>query len=301
MKTKEPLIVISIIFVFLLACQTLVAGVNDNDAPTQTQETISQPTAALISTEVIERIESTAFPVIDITDDFDVSMVLVPEGEFVMGSDNGEPNESPSHIVYLDAYYIDKYEVTNALYRACIHAGACKPSIDTGTPWSFEYGTSYSYRSYPFLTENWNQAKTYCEWRGAQLPTEAQWEKAARGTDGRSYPWGDELDCSKANFNGCDVYGTTEVGSYKNGKSPYGLYDMAGNAREWVADWYSEDYYLNSPFSNPLGPESGDELVLRGGSITDKGNDVRSTYRFNSKLTNPAYSYDIGFRCARTP
>lgn len=143
---------------------------------------------------------------------------------------------------------------------------------------------------------DWNQAKTYCEWRGAQLLTEAQCEKAARGIDGRTYPWGEVIDCAKANYGNC-VGDTTEVGVYPTGKSPYGIYDMAGNVWEWTADWYSETYYQNSPSKNPLGPNSGLYRVLRGGTWGYVENHLRASARdFNS----PDYIYKvIRFRCVR--
>jgi formylglycine-generating enzyme required for sulfatase activity len=142
------------------------------------------------------------------------------------------------------------------------------------------------------INVDWNQAKAFCEWRGAQLPTEAQWEKAARGMDGRTYPWGEQFYCDKLKCMG----DTTKVGSYESGKSPYGIYDLAGNVWEWLADWYDRSYYANSPFSNPLGPSSGHYRVLRGGSVQNYVN-IRSADR---SFYIPDYSSDgVGFRCAR--
>lgn len=226
----------------------------------------------------------------EITDAKGVSMVLVPAGKFNMGS------EQPLHEVYLDAFYIDAYEVTNALYQACVDAGVCLlPRGQDSATRPFYYGYS-EFDDYPVGYVNWNRAIDYCEWRGANLPTEAQWEKAARGTDGRTYPWGEGIDCNKANYESC-IGDTTKVGSYESGKSPYGVYDLAGNVAEWTADWYSETYYQNLPPSNPEGPNTGQYRVQRGGSYAENDSFV-STYSryYNGEQT--AYA-KTGFRCAR--
>jgi len=227
-------------------------------------------------------------------------MVLVEAGNFSMGSGTGDSDEKPVHSVYLDAFYIDKYEVTNALYKACVTARICNPPINSGSYTRNSYYGNSQYDEYPVVYVNWNMAKAYCEWRGARLPTEAQWEKAARGTDARVYPWGKAVDCQKANYqggkNGC-AGGTSRVGSYESGKSPYGVYDMAGNVWEWVADWYSEIYYQSSPLSNPFGPDLGQSRVLRGGSWNRSEYDSRASNRLKY---GPDYNnFDIGFRCAR--
>ena len=226
-------------------------------------------------------------------------MVLVSAGNFIMGSDKGDADEIPIHSVYLDSYYIDKFEVTNALYQACVNTGACKPPVhaDSFTRNSY-YGNS-QYADYPVVYVDWNMAKAYCEWRGAHLPTEAQWEKAARGTDARTYPWGEDVNCQKANYHSGDNScpgGTSKAGSYESGKSPYGVYDMAGNVWEWVADWYSATYYKGPVSSNPLGPDNGQAHVLRGGSWSDDAPDIRSANRLRYA---PNYiNFNTGFRCA---
>ena len=236
----------------------------------------------------IPKFEST-----EILDPMGVPMVLVPAGEFTMGQDGGRPDENPAHVVYLDAFYMDKYEVTNALYKACIEAGVCSTADNTD-----RYTTS-SYLNHPVVSVTWQQAKTYCEWRGGKLPTEAQWEKAARGIEGRTYPWGESIDCGKANYGSC-IGDTTPVGSYESGVSSYGIYDMTGNVSEWVADWYSATYYQNSLPSNPIGPNAGEQRVMRGGSWR-----VYQKYSYASVRT-PWYpentgNHDIGFRCSRVP
>jgi len=241
-----------------------------------------------------------------------VRMLLVPAGEFTMGrsasdqfADCQELNqecqlswfmdEEPIHKVYLDAFYIDVYEVTNALYKVCAEQGVCDPPQASNSNSRVNYYGNPEFDNYPVIYVSWIQAKTYCEWREARLPTEAEWEKAARGTDARIYPWGNELDETYANYN-LDIGDTTEVGSYESGKSPYHVYDMAGNVWEWVADWYSETYYQRSPTENPPGPASGDYRGLRGGSWGLVGVSVSASYRYASDPTEP--NLDLGFRCA---
>ena len=225
----------------------------------------------------------------DFIDPQDTPMRLVPAGNFVMGSDTGDTDERPVHTVYLDDFHIDKYEVTNAFYRACITAGACYEPQDTSN-----YDSS-QYADHPVVYVDWNMAKTYCKWRGASLPTEAQWEKAARGADGGTYPWGEGIDCSKANYLGCSE-GTTSVMTHQSGISPYGVYDMAGNVWEWVEDWYFEGYYSNSQMENPPGPDSGDLRVVRSGAWNQGATNVRASFR-NAKAPTITDN-DIGFRCA---
>jgi formylglycine-generating enzyme required for sulfatase activity len=266
--------------------------VTAKDSPTPTAEapTMTQrPTAAVTMTA--------SAPSAEKIDSKGVEMVLVPAGDFTMGSNNGDTDENPSHPVSLDAYYIDKFEVTNAQYKACVDAGNCVPPVHSyffpESPNRTYFGSS-QYDNYPVVYVDWNMAEAYCEWRGADLPTEAQWEKAARGdTDARVYPWGKDLDCQKANFQNC-VTRTTEVDNYEDGKSQYGVYNMAGNVWEWVADWYSENYYKNSPRKNPSGLDFGQSRVSRGGSWAKY--DVRVSNRVNYA---PNYiNFDVGFRCA---
>jgi len=230
----------------------------------------------------------------EITDAAGVQMVLVPAGEFIMGSDAGHDIEKPAHTVYLDAFYMDKYEVTNALYKACVDAGTCP------LPHFTSQLNSQSYADYPVVSVDWSQAKSYCEFRGARLPTEAEWEKAARGTDGRMYPWGEGIDCSFANHKyECYVGAVVEVGLYEKGKSPYGIYDMASNAWEWVADWFDDTYYasLGQNVINPLGPSTGAERVLRGGGWSYLSDGVPTWDRLRSKPSYGASTF--GIRCAK--
>ncbi len=229
----------------------------------------------------------------EITDFEGVSMRLVPAGEFTMGSDD----EKPIHQVILDAFYIDTYEVTNARYKACVDAGGCTLLYQTVPYARSNYYGNPEFNDYPMINVDWNQASAYCQWRGGNLPTEAQWEKAARGTDGRTYPWGEDISCYKLSYNNCKG-GATKVGSYESGKSPYGIYDLAGNVEEWTADWYSDTYYQNSPSKNPLGPDSGEYRVRRGGSWNNNDYNVRSASR--DVMTPNYFSNYLGFRCARS-
>jgi len=231
-------------------------------------------------------------------------MVLIPAGEFQMGSENGYNDEKPVHTVNLDNYYIDVYEVTNALYEKCVQAGVCSAP---GNPNSFSRESYYrnsTYADYPVINVNWEQANNFCTWRGARLPTEAEWEKAARGgLKGMDFPWGNEAPvCRKGAENGakfdddgdCNDADTEAVGSYApNG---YGLYDMAGNIWEWLADWYGG--YSSSGERNPIGPVSGGVRVLRGGAWYGDPDSLRVTARFH--LNPDDQLNNVGFRCARS-
>ena len=220
------------------------------------------------------------------------NMILIPAGIFAMGSDRGAEMEQPVHPVHLDAYYIDLYEVTLGQYGACVDAGACDESAEAGRCVWF-MGTD---AAEPINCMTWYDARDYCQWSGLRLPSEAEWEKAARGTDGRSYPWGEQVDRSRANYKG--GYGRAiAVGSYPDGISPYGVYEMGGNVWEWVADWYDANYYSESGRNNPAGPSLGTHRVLRGGSWCFLSSAMRSAHRqpYDPEITDT----DIGFRCAR--
>lgn len=227
-----------------------------------------------------------------------VEMVLVSAGNFIMGSYDGNDDEKPEHTIYLDAYYIDKYEVTNAQYKTCVDSGECEPPKQAGSARRSNYYGNTEFDNYPVIYVDWNMARTYCEWRGAHLPTEAEWEKAARGTDRRTYPWGEGKNKTYANYIR-NVGDTSPVGSYKDGVSVYGAYDLAGNVWEWVADWYASNYYATSPQSNPGGPNTGNLRALRGGVYAIGGDGFRSSAR-NGVTPSLAHSF-IGFRCAHSP
>ncbi len=254
--------------------------------PTQTLTLTNTPEATIISS-------AASWPA-EITDANGVQMVLVPAGEFTMGSDSGNPNEQPVHQRYLDAFYMDKYEVTNSLYQSCVNAGGCDPPHEVGSPTRSSYYDNHEFANYPVIYMDWFQSKRYCEWRGGYLPTEAQWEKAARGTEGRTYPWGEGIGCDRANYFSLCVEETTEVGSYESGKSQYGVYDMAGNVWEWVSS--SDASY---PYSLSDGREDLDLSklrVIRGGAWDGNDQQARSTFRFGYSPDVVIYSH--GFRCA---
>lgn len=220
-------------------------------------------------------------------------MLYVPEGIFLMGddSDSAYTNEKPVHEVFLNAYWIDKHEVTNNQYKLCVEAGQCS------MPKNAEFLNFQKYENQPAVNITWLQAKEYCNWAERDLPTEAQWEKAARGPNGQIYPWGDlQPDIKIANFNN-NIGKTTMAGNYPDGVSYYGLHDMAGNVWEWVNDWYSKDYYSSqTEWKNPEGPDSIQLKVIRGGSWNSPALHLRSSYR--SWFIYDSSNEDIGFRCA---
>jgi formylglycine-generating enzyme len=235
-------------------------------------------------------------------------MVLIPAGPFTMGSNDGLPNERPEHTVTLDAFYIDQYEVTLALYRTFLESG----KHESPPTWDDEAATTVGDR--PAIGMRWAEADAYCKWAGKRLPTEAEWEKAARGTDGRRYPWGHmQPFVDIANYNrgvwvseAITLVAVTSGlegmsvrhGLKEGGKSPYGLSHMAGNAAEWVADWYDREFYQKSTEKNPAGPPQGEKRVLRGGSWADLPAALRVTARFSAE---PDFEdRTIGFRCAMT-
>jgi formylglycine-generating enzyme required for sulfatase activity len=237
-------------------------------------------------------------------------MVYVPAGEFQMGCDPAHnsgvacpADELPLHTVYLDAYYIDINHVTNAQYAQCVDDGVCFLPSDT----SFYDETDFE--NHPVVWVNWAEAMTYCDWMGKDLPTEAQWEKAARGTTLRTFPWGDNpATCDLANYENC-VNMTTIVGSYPDGASPYGVLDMAGNVYDWVYDWYSSTEYedracgtgslpaCNNP-TGPTSPTSGNKKGLRGGSYMWSSASIRTHRRSGEDGWSGAALF--GFRCAST-
>ena len=270
-STSTKFFVIAALFCVVTAC-----------APV-TPETIASPTVPAPPKEII--------------DAQGIAMRLVSAGEFTMGSDL-EVTEQPVHTLSLDAYYIDKYEVTNEAYQKCVDADICTPQSYTYSATRKEHYNNPEFSNYPVIYITWEMANLYCEWRGAHLPTEAEWEKAARGTDARLYPWGNEFGCSYANMviQGEQCVGdTTSVGSYETGISPYGLYDMAGNVAEWTSSIFKP-----YPYDQNDGREDPSiyiNHIVRGGTwyYTDE------TYSRTTKhdaLPTMTRDPDIGFRCA---
>ncbi len=225
-----------------------------------------------------------------------LTLVRVEAGPFEMGSENGDSDEQPVHTVTLDSFYIDHYEVTNAQYAACVEAGGCEPPSNTDSSTRGSYYGNPDYNDYPVVYVDWYQAKVYCEWRGGRLPTEAEWEKAARGTDGRTYPWGENITGHFANYDSSD---TMPVGSYPAGVSPYGAYDMAGNVWEWVqSEWKEYPYQADYGRNNFDDTNETNVRVLRGGSwYNDYYYNVRAVFRYSNFPTNSLN--DVGFRCVR--
>ncbi len=212
-------------------------------------------------------------------------MVLIPAGAFLMGISRDHPDdEGPQQEVYLGAYWIDRYEVTNAGYRQCVATGACSEPAD------LRYYDDPRYATHPVVFVTWYNARDYCRWSGQRLPTEAAWEKAARGGDGRSYPWGNERIGDRLNADN-RLGGTTPVGNYPSGASPYGVLDMAGNVWEWVDDWYGA--YPGSTFRSDLFGQK--YKVVRGGSWNHPTEDART---FHRDIAHPARAIGVvGFRC----
>ena len=252
-----------------------------------------------------------------------MTMVFVPEGEFIMGADPSfqgiNPDELPAHSVYLDAFWIDKTEVTNSMYAQFLNE--IDNQEEGGTLWLDEEdpnvglelrGSTWIPRSnyqryenanysntdnYPVFEVTWFGAQAYCKWADKRLPTEAEWEKAARGVDGRLYPWGEEDKinhrCDGANVSGCGIW-NLDVGQHPSGSSPYGAQDMLGNVWEWTADWYDENYYLQSADKNPQGPSAGKYKTIRGSSWEFSFVPITKRGKNSPELSDAA----LGFRCA---
>jgi formylglycine-generating enzyme required for sulfatase activity len=312
MKTYIP----TLLFIFLItACggQTQVPTVEPTSTPIPTPTTA--PT--LTPTQTEEVIVPTATPTEEISNMRVSSVdgmpqVYIPTGTFHMGGYDvrSAPDEFPAHEVTIDAFWMDQLEVTNAMYQLCVGAGACTLPQNFESQRRREYYNVPEFKDYPVVYVTWEQAKTYCEWTGRRLPTEAEWERAGRGDDLRTFPWGeDKPDERFANFNFI-VKDTSRVGSYALGASPFGVLDMAGNVAEWTNDFYNPNYYSISESTNPLGPLTNSNFfrVVRGGSLGDAEINIRVPKRssvlgsdLNALPGTKEYLGDfsprIGFRC----
>ena len=259
--------------------------------PTGTIESTSVPTETPLPTE-------TSIPA-EIKDSRNVPMRLIPAGEFTMGSDDtGDIGSRPAQVISLEAFYIDKFEVTNEMYDACVYAVECRKPQRLGTATRDTYYANPVYANYPVIYLDWKMAKAYCEWRGARLPTEAEWEKAARGTDERLYPWGnDNPDCNFANIPGC-IGDTTPVDQHEKGQSIYGVYGMSGNVWEWTSSLFKN--YPYDPTDGREDPDSLSERIARGGSwhVGSNSGNVRTDTRL--KLDTGSTLAYVGVRCALT-
>jgi len=222
-------------------------------------------------------------------------MIQIPEGPFMMGGKDGDPDEAPEHQVYLKAFFLDKKEVTQEEYaRFAKMTKRPMPKIEV-----FEDDQSKLLKpEFPAMSVSWDEALAYCKWAGKRLPTEAEWEKAGRGEGKRKYPWGDSFVTGNANVDGSeDGYKyLAPPGSFESGRSPYGIYDMTGNVAEWVADSYDEHYYKTSPYRDPKGPDNADLKVVRGGSWRETEHNARLSKRFAAKHWRTDIT--IGIRCA---
>jgi eukaryotic-like serine/threonine-protein kinase len=309
MKKINPLL-----FIFLLAaCQSIAAPPPSTVAPAPADALTQIPFTS--TPEAVFTPEPTPTPVtVKISPKDGMTQLFVPAGLVKMGGMDilMENDELPAHDVTLDAFWIDQVEVTNGMYGLCIKAGVCRPPVKPNSDNHKDYFGNSQFQDYPVIQITWYDANAYCQWAGRRLPTEAEWERAARSDDMRNYPWGNEPPNTE-NSNSNNIVGdVTRVGSYADGASPFGALDMAGNVWEWVADFYNGKYYAESPTVNPTGPENGglNHLrVIRGGSFQDNLFDLRTSNRGYEIGPDPTKlpddntyygrsSVKIGFRCA---
>jgi iron(II)-dependent oxidoreductase len=245
-----------------------------------------------------------AVEILKVIKEFDESMVEIPAGEFPMGTNRGEANERPVHMVYLNTYFISRYEISNRQYRAFLE--------NTSHPQPFFWNDwRWNGDNYPVVSVSWGDANAFCQWLSEmtgqtwRLPTEAEWEKAASWVEKKKlklmFPWGDLFEAGRANIlGGKDGYErTAPVDSFKEGVSPYGIYHLTGNVAEWCLDWFENDYYTYSPSNNPKGPKKSLYKSLRGGEWKSSNLVIQNTFR-RGDWPNSRYNYN-GFRVVRIP
>ena len=235
----------------------------------------------------------------------DEDMVLVPAGYFVMGADSAVIDAAPRHRVWVDSFWIDRHEVTNAQYKEFIDAtGYPPPALDEKKyPWAKPFNWVNNIYpegagDKPVVLISWDDAAAYAAWRGCRLPTEAEWEKAARGIDGRIYPWGNQWDSTRVWCRLNSFYGPKGKADKIADVSPYGVINMAGNVAEWCFDFYDKDYYKNSPERNPFGPDAGSRKVVRGGSWQNADKNKFTVFYRDAQFSSTKTAA-IGFRCVK--
>ena len=310
MKKLFPILVI--LALFASACQVAGAQVEPTALSLPTAFPTNTPPAINAPVEVSAGNDSGSERVSSVDG---MPQVFIPDGTFRMGGLDADAriDEKPDHNVTLKAFWMDKLEVTNAMFTLCVKAGACEPPQEFTSGTRDSYFNNAEFNDYPVVYVTWAQASGYCTWAGRRLPTEAEWERSARGDDFRTYPWGDDRpDSSRGNFN-YFVGDTTRVGDFPAGASPFGILDLAGNAAEWVNDYFDSKYYAKGVTMNPPGPGDRSEYfnrVVRGGTYQDAFVDVRLSNRASVLGSNldatevtsreylGEYSPKIGFRCA---
>ena len=292
------LLMIPVLTLFIFGCTAPIESI-PTETLTPTPTNTPEPQKSAIEVPGVFGVGSTK-----ISEKDGMMLYYVPAGSFEMGSQNKDDDERPVHTVYLNAFWIDETEVTNAMYAQCVADGKCKLPTSTASNSRENYYGNPEYDNYPVIYVSWDDATTYCEWAGRRLPTEAEWEKAASWDEVNQtkaiYPWGDSIDCSLANYanQGSDCVGeTVSVGSYEGGRSQYGAYDMTGNVWEWTSSLYQP--YPYEATDGREDPISLDLRVLRGGSWRNLASDVRSANRFKFDHSN-TFPY-VGFRCADSP
>ncbi len=314
----------AILFVIalMLAALTGCAGAAPStEAPatsttTPVATTTAIPTATPISPTETPTITPTPEPD-RIVDAYGNVMIRIPAGPYTRGSEAGFPDEVPVHEVTISTFYIDRLETTNRQYQDCVEDGVCEPpkryDCCTEEPGAYvawpEYYGNPTFDDYPAIFVSWYDAYDYCEWRGARLATDAEWEKAARGTDQRTYPWGNDDPTPEllnflwpeGDFDQRPLYTTAPVYNYEAGASPYGVLNMAGNVYEWLWDRYDPAYYEYTPYADPQGPDEGTFRSTRGGSFWNQAFRQRSANRNNAYIPANSFHFDGGIRCAASP